>query len=483
MVGQRRRGWPRVGTAARLAGFHALVIVTVLGIVVFQFTQIFAQRYLSTITTDLGENVTAFSRSAATRPAAQSLSDFARTYLASRGSVPGDYTIISLPTEGTILSTAGGDVLSRVASVADLLRHPPAQATLSRVQLPAGPEQVLATPIVANGASVGTFLTASSLADYEQTRRDVLLLGIGEGLVTLLAAITSVYVLLRRLLGSVNRLTQTAQEIGLRGELDLRLDDQRTGDEVGEMAATFDAMVERIGRAMAVQRRLLADVSHQLRTPLTVMRGHLEVLDRGRLDDPAETRATVELVLEELTHMSGLVERLLLLGRSLEVDFTDPVPVDVRALLHDIGASATVIAPRDWRVGPVADVVVTGDLEKLRGAVLNLVDNAVKVTGPQDTIELSATVTEQGRTRMVEICVEDSGPGIPPADRETALGRFHRGQDATVEGTGLGLAIVEAVARAHGGQARIGDSPLGGARVSIVLPLAPEAAPAAAARG
>ncbi len=481
--GCRRGRWPRVGTATRLAGFHALVIVTVLGIVVFQFTQVFAQRYLNMITTDLGENVTSFSRSAAARPATQSLAAFAPVFLASRGSLPGDYTIISLPSENTILSTTGGHVLVDVPSIAELLRHPPRQAVLSRVNLREGPEQVLAAPIVANGVTVGTFLTASSLADYELTRRDVLFLGIGEGLVTLLAAVTSVYVLLRRLLGSVNRLTQTAKDIGLRGDLEVRLHDARTGDEVGEMAATFDAMVDKIDRAMAVQRRLLADVSHQLRTPLTVMRGHLEVLGRGRLDDPRETRATVDVALNELNHMSVLVERLLLLGRSLEVDFTDPVPVDLRALLHDVAATASVLAPRAWRVGKVPDVVVTADLEKLRGALLNLVDNAVKVTGPHDAIELSAAVAGSPRAPMLEIHVDDSGPGIPLAEREAALGRYRRPQNTAVDGTGLGLAIVDAVARAHGGQARIGDSTLGGARVSIVLPLSPESATIAVEQG
>ncbi|MHB1536332.1 MAG: sensor histidine kinase, partial [Acidimicrobiales bacterium] len=306
---------------------------------------------------------------------------------------------------------------------------------------------------------------------YERTRTRVLQLAIGEGLITLLAAIVSVYVLLRRLLGSVYRLTRTARDIGLRGELDVRLGDQRTGDEVGEMGATFDAMIDKIDIAMSVQRRLLADVSHQLRTPLTVMRGHLEVMCRGPLDDPAEARATVGVVVDQLDHMQALVERLLLLGRSLEVDFAELVPVDLRAMLADIADAAEVLAPRRWRVGPIPDVVLRADLDKLRGAVLNLIDNAVKATQPGDTIRLSATLEGGAGEAFVDILVDDSGPGIPPEERDRVLGRFSRPSAGDSHGTGLGLAIVEAVARAHGGRASVGDSPLGGCRVTIRLPL------------
>jgi two-component system OmpR family sensor kinase len=333
--GQARRRL-RIGTAGRLAAFHALVIATVLGIVVLQFTQAFANRYRETITRDLAENVTSFSQSAAARPPTQTLGAFAHSFLASHGAGAGDLLIISVPSEHVALGTKGSTPLSALPQIAALLRRPPSATVMRQVTLEGIPEQVLATPIVEGGKVLGTFVTAGSLTGYEQTRNRVLQLAIGEGLITLLAAIASIYMLLRRLLGSVSRLTRTARDIGLRGKLDVRLADQRTGDEVGEMAATFDAMIDKIDAAMSVQRRLLADVSHQLRTPLTVMRGHLEVMSRGSLDDPAETRATVAVVVAQLDHMRSLVERLLLLGRSLEVDFADLAPVDLRALLGDI---------------------------------------------------------------------------------------------------------------------------------------------------
>lgn len=464
---RRRRG----GTAARLAAFHALVLATVLGVVVVQFTQAFASRYRTTITRDLSENVTSFSSAAAARPASQSLTAFARSFLASHGAIAGDLLIISFPGQQLTLGTAGAGALAAVPEIAALLRRPPAATVISRVTLRGTPEEVLTSPIVEHGRILGTFVTAGSLGGYDRTRSRVLQLAVGEGLITLLAAVVSAYLLLRRLLGSVDRLTRAARDIGLRGELDVRLDEPRMGDEVGEMAATFDAMIDRIDTALSVQRRLLADVSHQLRTPLTVMRGHLEVMARGPLEDARDTRATVTLVIGELDRMRGLVERLLLLGRSLEADFIDLAPVDLRAMLADVADATQVLADRHWDFPPIPDVVVVADLEKLRGALFNLIDNAVKATTPQDTIRVAATLDSSPTGAGVSLSVDDSGPGIPVADRESALRRFSRPAATDSQGTGLGLAIVDAVARAHRGRASVTESPLGGCRVTIRLPL------------
>ena len=469
----------RPGTAGRLAAFHALIIATVLGVVTIQLTRAFADRYLATVTSDLTENVDAFSQAAGSRPAGESLAIFTRGFLAAHAGIGGDLFVVTIPSQGVSLGTPGSPALAGIPSVAAALRTPPAHTLLRRVAVPdKDPStrdlyEVVIAPISAGGRVVGTFVSAGTLTNYLRARSRALELAIGEGGITLLAAAASVYLLLRRLLSSVRRLTRTARDIGLRGELDLRLADERTGDEVGEMAGTFDAMVDKIETAVLMQRQLLADVSHQLRTPLTVMRGHLEVMARGRLDDPAEVRVTTAVVIDQLDHMRRLVEQLLLLGRSLEVNFADLQPVDLRALLADVGDAAAVLGPRDWRIGPVPDVVLDADLDKVRGAVLNLVDNAVKATHPGDVIRISAALPDGVQPAAVDIIVDDSGPGIPAAEREAVLARFARSWTTETRGTGLGLAIVEAVARAHGGRTLVGESPLGGARIVMRLALSP----------
>ncbi len=333
-------------------------------------------------------------------------------------------------------------------------------------------QEVLATSIRQGGHSIGTFVATASLAALQTERQRVLALAFGEAAITLIAGVTSVYLLLRRLLRTVGRVTRTAAEIAHGGDLERRLGDQGTDDEVGEMAATFDAMIEKVDSTMSAQRRLLADVSHQLRTPLTVARGHLEVLGRGGLDDPAEVSETVTVVVDELDHMRSLVERLLLLGHALEPDFLEPEPVDLRAFLFDLVEAGTVLAHRNWSMGPIPDVVMSVDPAKLRGAILNLVDNAVKATSEADSVRLSARLAGSDDTKAggLWLSVDDSGPGIPPEDRPAALARFARPGTNNYRGTGLGLAIAAAVAEGHGGSLHLDDSPLGGCRVSLFVP-------------
>ena len=282
-----------------------------------------------------------------------------------------------------------------------------------------------------------------------------------------MAATAGGYFLLRQLLRTVGRITTTADELG-RSSLDQRLGDQGRDDEVGDLARTFDEMLDRIQVMMQAQRRMLADVSHQLRTPLTVARGHLEVLGRSESGEPDEVRETIDLVVDEISHMSDMVERLLMLGHAMDPEFLDIQRVDLRSLVGDCFSAANAIGDREFILAPVPDAVLLVDEAKLRGAVLNLIANAVNATTRGDSIRLEAVIDVADAE--VRISVDDSGPGIPFEQRRRAMERFSRLDGSTTSGTGLGLAIVRAVSEAHEGRLEISDSPLGGARVSIVLP-------------
>jgi signal transduction histidine kinase len=165
--------------------------------------------------------------------------------------------------------------------------------------------------------------------------------------------------------------------------------------------------------------------------------------------------------------MKALVEQLLMLGHALEPDFLTVEPVDLRSFCQELVDTTRVIAARQWGLSEVPDVVLTVDAPKLRGAMLNLIDNAVHATRDGDVVALSVRRETDGWTAL---SVDDSGPGIPPEQRELVLGRFARPGAADSGGSGLGLAIAQTVARAHGGELVIGDSPQGGCRVSIMLP-------------
>jgi signal transduction histidine kinase len=218
---------------------------------------------------------------------------------------------------------------------------------------------------------------------------------------------------------------------------------------------------------VASQRQLLADVAHQLRTPLTVAKGHLEVLHRSGTDDAQEVSETTALVVEELSQMSSLVDQLLLLGHSLEPDFIQREPVDLRSFMADLRAAVTVLADRNWVLAPVPDAVVLIDQAKLRGALLNLIDNAVKATAAGDSIKLAAACDGN-----VLFSVSDTGRGIAPELQARVFDRFRRVGPQDQRGSGLGLAIVKAVAEGHGGYVHL-DSSLGqGTSVTMVLPAA-----------
>ncbi len=482
---RRRRRW--AGTALRLAAFQTTVLTAVLGIVVIALVHQFSGSYQSIAADALTGQLRSFAGAASRTPAAAgNLFTFSRNYLQVHSLPSGDAVLVAIPGHGTV-GSPGSTALASDPAVARWMANPPRQTQLGVLRVGGHDVEMLAAPVRRQGHTLGTFVATSSLAADERQRVRVLALSIAEAAVAVIGGGLSAHLLLRRLLRTVGRITTAAEEIQ-EGDLNRRLGDPGTDDEVSHLANTFDAMLDRISSVMTTQRRLLSDVSHQLRTPLTVARGHLEVLARSGYTDRAATDEAVSLVLDELGHMSGLVDSLLLLGRAIEPDFLQLEPLDLRSFLGDLHEAAAVLADRRWTMREVPDLVVWADAGKLRGALLNVIDNAVKATQPGDPVALGAFLDgdESGSGngsgsqnqcgsgsragQVIVLTVDDGGPGIPPAQRQAVLGRFARLPGTSRPGTGLGLAIVDAVARAHGGSVHIAESPLGGAQVGMVLP-------------
>ncbi len=421
---------------------------------------------MNATTNELVAQLSNFSHEAAGRNPS-TIRPFAVHYLSQQVVPTGESVLIGLPGDVRLGSSGSAGELSSPA-IQTLLEHPPARTVTEQTTLRTnGAFLLIASPMVENHNVLGTLIVSANLEHIQADQRSVLWLVFGEALVALVAAVVGTFLLLRRLLRTVGDITTTAQAIES-GEIDQRLADPGTGDEVGQLAATFNSMLDKIDNAMTSQRQMLSDVSHQLRTPLTVARGQLEVLGRLGTDDPAEVKETIRVVIDELDHMRAMVEQLLLLGRSLEPDFLEVESLDVRSFIGELFESSQVLGQRRWSMDPGPDVVLEVDGSKLRGAVLNLLDNAVNATRTTDAIDLSASVSP--RDGSVSIVVSDSGPGIPGSLRTASLSRFSRPGAADTEGSGLGLAIVKAVAEAHGGHVDLGGSPLGGCRAAIVLP-------------
>jgi signal transduction histidine kinase len=242
--------------------------------------------------------------------------------------------------------------------------------------------------------------------------------------------------------------------------------------EVPLMSAMFVAMVwharrrqaalEELRRVTERERDFVRDASHELRTPITIARGHAELIRAGASAD--QTLADAEIVLDELSRLERVAERLLLLAAVEHPNFLRRSLIDVDALVLETERRWSASAPRDWRVDAAAGGVVPADGERLSYALDALIENAVKFTRAGGTIAISARYA--GDDALIE--VRDDGPGIATEQRDRVFERFARGNGRP--GTGLGLPIVKAIAEAHGGSITIEAAPHRGARLRITLP-------------
>lgn len=338
-------------------------------------------------------------------------------------------------------------------------------------QTPAGELRYIAVPVRANDELRGSFVVANLIDTDRAELDDAIKVAVLVGLVALLTGSLVAFLAAGRVLRPLRELTETARSIE---ESDLGGRITVTGhDELAELGLTFNAMLDRLEGAFSSQRELIRSVNHELRTPITIVRGHLELIE----DDPAERRATIELVTDELDRMSILVDDLLTLARSERDDFLERETVEVYPLLDDLLTKATTLGSRTWRLDVAEDPgAVSIDRQRMNQALLNLIDNAVRQTDDGQTIALGAARSDG----TVSFWVDDEGPGIAPGDADRIFERFERGRlGRRYPGSGLGLAIVSVIAEAHGGSIEAGASPLGGARFTLTIPSDPSGRPAA----
>jgi two-component system, OmpR family, sensor kinase len=319
------------------------------------------------------------------------------------------------------------------------------------------PVRLYAAPLVAtNGpAGGGTVVVASSMGDIEDIfgrLRDAIALAalaaavLGGLLATALTA---------RGLRPLRRLAVGARAISEAPDVGRRLPEAATRDEVGELSDALNRMLDALDHAREAERRLLADASHELRTPVTSLRGNAAFARRHGAD--AELLADLEADAERL---SRLVEDLLALEREAGAELPGE-EVDLEAVVAAVAAPPVVVTE-------TAPLAVRGQSGPLERALRNLVENA-SVHGPADG-EVRVSLARRGDEAV--LAVSDDGPGIPREQAESAPRRFWRGPDAAAggrPGSGLGLAIVAATAARHGGRLEID-----GATVALALPLVRE---------
>jgi heavy metal sensor kinase len=333
------------------------------------------------------------------------------------------------------------------------------------------PFRVMAARVRMGGATQ-IVVVAESLDEIDEAVRRILVLLLIAAPAALATAGLVGWWLLRKALAPVQRMTQKADEIGI-DQLGERLTAPSADDEIGHLAATLNAMLDRLEQGVETKRRLVADASHELRTPLAVMRAELDVrLRRGALS--SAERELLESLCEETDRMGRSVDNLLTLAQaeegrlqllSSELDLAEVIERAVRSLLGLAAANGIELSVRS------EPCHVGGDPQRLQLALTNLIENAIKFTPPGGEIVVSC----EGAGGLAGVTVRDTGPGITGEAQARVFDRFYRAREhpqdhtATVGG-GLGLAICKEIAVAHGGTVTVRSTEGQGSAFTLWLP-------------
>jgi signal transduction histidine kinase len=322
----------------------------------------------------------------------------------------------------------------------------------------------VAVPVRRGGQVRGTFLVTEDVGRQRREVTAALRAAAGVTLAVLALSLVVAGLVLGRALRPLRALETAARAIS-ETELTRRIEVSGT-DEVARLGRTFNAMLDRLELAFDSQRQLVSDAGHELRTPITIVRGHLELLGA----DPAEQRETIALVTDELDRMGRLVDDLLTLAKAERPDFLRFNDVDVDVLTDELLDKAQHLGDRRWTLDARGAGRVTVDRQRLTQAVMALADNAVRHTGPDARIALGSAL----RDERLRLWVRDDGPGVPADQRERIFERFARaGARGPADGSGLGLAIVRAIAVAHGGDVTLSSRPGEGATFTVEVPASP----------
>jgi signal transduction histidine kinase len=335
-------------------------------------------------------------------------------------------------------------------------------------------------PVTANKQRLGTLVTSSSIGALTPSQKTFLTqinlwMLIAAGLIILAVSVASVFVA-NSILAPVRSLARAAHQVAA-GDYTQKLPVENS-DELADMALSFNRMVSQLEEQHELRRRAMADVAHELRTPLSVLQVELEGMEDGLTPATPETLRALQT---EVAHLNHLVEDLRMLSLVEAHEFSlDLTPLDMQGLILDVverlGESANtkgITLRADIRD---AHLLVKGDSQRLAQVMINLVSNAFQHTPSAGSIVIGARQAQN----WVQVWVHDTGAGIPAADLPHIFERFYRSDKARSRakgGSGLGLAIAKSLVEAHGGKIWAESVEGQGANLIFVLPLRADAAP------
>ena len=393
--------------------------------------------------------------------------------------IPTSTSLTLLDAQGAVVGGLGGDLNADPISnyltgllPAEVASHGEKPFT---IDVPGPDFRVIARSLPNNA---GTVVAAQSLRDLDRTTSRLGFLFGLIGLALLVFIAIAARSVIKVGLRPLEDAEKTAEEIAA-GNLSARMPEANPTTEVGRLVTSLNAMLARIEDAFSVRtesenklRRFVADASHELRTPITAIRGFSELHRQGAVTGEKETAELIGRIENESKRMGSLVEDLLLLARLDQAREMDSKPVDINKVVEDAVISARAAGPDH----PVAltsasdEIFTLGDEVRIHQVVANLLANARAHTPAGTPITVSVKSTDVG----VEISVADKGPGLNAEDQKRIFERFYRADSSRVrtgpDGSGLGLSIVDAVMRAHGGTVSVQSTPGEGATFVLSFP-------------
>ena len=470
-VSTRRSRLPRrplwqPGFRARVLGFAALLLIGAMAVGLLAQRAVLLQRLDTNVTSLLDqeraevETLATGTNPATGEPFGTDVAAIFDTFL--DRNIPGrDEAFLTFVDGRPYRTSSSPRGLDALAEVTDRWARL-AEGDAGTIDTEAGAVRFLAVPLAQAGTAHGVFVAVNFVEPERRSIDDHLRV---QGLVVAVVvtvALGVAWITAGRLLKPLRSVTETARTINETG-LDQRIAVD-SDDEVGMMAATFNQMLDRLEDAFETQRAFIDDAGHELRTPITVIMGQLELMG----DDPDERAATLAVVNEELDRMSRIVEDLLLLAKSEQPNFIQVEEVEVSDFTTELAVKARSLGDRGWIIDESASGTVMLDPQRITQAVLNLARNAVEHTGIGTEVGIGSAIEDD----HLVIWIRDQGPGIPAEDQPRLFDRFARGSadKRRSDGAGLGLAIVKAVSEAHGGRVTLRSRPGRGARFQIHIP-------------
>jgi two-component system OmpR family sensor kinase/two-component system sensor histidine kinase BaeS len=329
-----------------------------------------------------------------------------------------------------------------------------------------GKLRVLTEPVVVHGTRVGTFRVADPVTSVDQALATLRNRFIAVGLGALLLSVTIAIWLANLISRPLRRMAAVASAVDS-GDLSHRID-YGGDDEIGVLAESFNHMMDRLEEGFHRQRDFVSDASHELRSPLTVLRGRIEQL-AGRVGDREAVAAEAEELMREVRRMERLTDDMLTLAKAERGGLIQRRRVPIDDFVEDLRRDLPLLGPRHYTVESSIHGDLQADPDRLAQVLRNLVTNAVRHTSADGHVDIS--ITSYDGTAL--FAVSDDGTGIEPDQLGRIFDRFHRtdeGRGRAEGGSGLGLAIARAIVEAHGGDIAATSTPGQGATIRFGIP-------------